>query len=233
MKGKVVLAMGKVAESDKADRQAEEPPLWCGTWTLDKSCSEKYENILKDAGKDVDIWKRERWKAETIWSNYDMMADDITQIVFKGNPWKSSVFARRLGGWSVISARSLWLWHVLPAAGHGCELFDPKGCRCEDVTFSGVQDVCYRVRSCGIFGVIFLFISFFSACETVNLFGTWPRSVLVISKSSSHVTFIVKNLVTVEDVLPVDGTWVYKPVPPAGRMKGEMYFGCKHFWWSS
>ena len=58
MKGKVVLAMGKVAESDKADRQAEEPPLWCGTWTLDKSCSEKYENILKDAGKDVDIWKR-------------------------------------------------------------------------------------------------------------------------------------------------------------------------------
>lgn len=55
MKGKVVLAMGKVAESDKADRQAEEPPLWCGTWTLDKSCSEKYENILKDVGKDVDI----------------------------------------------------------------------------------------------------------------------------------------------------------------------------------
>ena len=38
----------------------------------------------------------------------------------------------------------------------------------------------------------------------------------MISKSSSHVTFIVKNLVTVEDVLPVDGTWVYKPVPPAG-----------------
>ena len=52
------------------------------------------------------------------------------------------------------------------------------------------------------------------------------RSVLVIAKSSSHVTFIVKNLVTVEDVLPVDGSWVYKPVPPAGRMKGEMCLGC-------
>lgn len=47
-------------------------------------------------------------------------------------------------------------------------------------------------------------------------------SVLVISKSATHVTFIVKNLVTVEDVLPVDGSWVHKPVPPAGRMKGEM-----------
>lgn len=190
MKGKVVLAMGKVAESDKADRQAEEPPLWCGTWTLDKSCSEKYENILKDAGKDVDIWKRERWKAETIWSNYDMMADDITQIVFKGNPWKSSVFARRLGGWSVISARSLWLWHVLPAAGHGCELFDPKGCRCEDVTFSGVQDVCYRVRSCGIFGVIFLFISFFFRPVKLSISSAhdpgpfwWSQSLQVMSLS--------------------------------------------------
>eukprot|EP00434_Breviolum_minutum_P022117 symbB.v1.2.019526.t1/scaffold1597.1/size110265/9 len=99
-----------VAESDKADRQAEEPPLWCGTWTLDKSCSEKYENILKDMG--------------------------VNYLIRKAADAKTSV--------------------------------------------------------------------------------------LVISKSSSHVTFIVKNLVTVEDVLPVDGTWVYKPVPPAGRMKGEM-----------
>ena len=55
------------------------------------------------------------------------------------------------------------------------------------------------------------------------------RSVLVISKSASHVTFIVKNLVTVEDVLPVDGSWVQKPVPPAGRMKGEMCLGCYMF----
>ena len=55
---------------------------------------------------------------------------------------------------------------------------------------------------------------------------TCARSVLVISKSASHVTFIVKNLVTVEDVLPVDGSWVQKPVPPAGKMKGEMYLGC-------
>ena len=52
---------------------------------------------------------------------------------------------------------------------------------------------------------------------------------LVISKSATHVTFIVKNLVTVEDVLPVDGSWVHKPVPPAGRMKGEMCIGCI-FW---
>jgi len=47
-------------------------------------------------------------------------------------------------------------------------------------------------------------------------------SVLVISKSATHVNFVVKNLVTVEDLLPVDGAWVPKPVPPAGRMRGEM-----------
>mmetsp|Transcript_55870 Transcript_55870/g.104829 ORF Transcript_55870/g.104829 Transcript_55870/m.104829 type:complete len:469 (-) Transcript_55870:35-1441(-) len=47
-------------------------------------------------------------------------------------------------------------------------------------------------------------------------------SVLIISKSATHVNFVVKNLVTVEDLLPVDGTWVTKPVPPAGRMRGEM-----------
>ncbi|CAE7648914.1 unnamed protein product [Symbiodinium pilosum] len=47
-------------------------------------------------------------------------------------------------------------------------------------------------------------------------------SVLIISKSATHVNFVVKNLVTVEDVLPVDGAWVPKPVPPAGRMRGEM-----------
>ena len=62
MKAKVAFVLGKV-ESDKAfsrAEKAEEPPLWCGTWTLDKSCSEKYENILKDARKDVEIQKRER-----------------------------------------------------------------------------------------------------------------------------------------------------------------------------
>jgi hypothetical protein len=26
----------------------EGPPSWSGVWTLDKGCSEKYENILKD-----------------------------------------------------------------------------------------------------------------------------------------------------------------------------------------
>ena len=26
----------------------EGPPAWSGVWTLDKGCSEKYENILKD-----------------------------------------------------------------------------------------------------------------------------------------------------------------------------------------
>lgn len=88
----------------------EEQPNWCGTWTLDKSCSEKYENILKDMG--------------------------VNYVIRKAADAKTSV--------------------------------------------------------------------------------------LVISKSISHVTFIVKNLVTVEDVLPVDGAWVRKPVPPAGRMKGEM-----------
>ena len=51
------------------------------------------------------------------------------------------------------------------------------------------------------------------------------RSVLVISKSATHVNFVVKNLVTVEDLLPVDGAWVPKPVPPAGRMRGEMCLG--------
>ncbi|CAJ1375505.1 unnamed protein product [Effrenium voratum] len=95
---------------DSADAQAEAPPRWCGTWVLDKSCSEKYETILKDMG--------------------------VNYLIRKAADAKTSV--------------------------------------------------------------------------------------MIISKSSSHVTFIVKNLVTVEDVLPVDGSWVTKAVPPAGRMRGEM-----------
>jgi len=48
------------------------------------------------------------------------------------------------------------------------------------------------------------------------------KSGLVISVSASHVTILVKTLVTVEDCIPVDGSWTTKPVPPGSRMKGEL-----------
>ena len=119
----------------------------------------------------------------------------------------------------------------LCSEGHGGQLFDPKSCGCQNVskqepgccmqslackTVTGVGFVphCSAASTC----VLILMSARFSPCH--------PRSVLVISKSITHVTFIVKNLVTVEDVLPVDGAWVHKPVPPAGRMKGEMPISC-------
>jgi len=48
------------------------------------------------------------------------------------------------------------------------------------------------------------------------------KSGLVISLSESHVTILVKTLVTVEDNIPRDGSWTTKPVPPGSRMKGEL-----------
>jgi len=48
------------------------------------------------------------------------------------------------------------------------------------------------------------------------------KSVLIISISAFHVTILVKTLVTVEDCIPIDGSWATKPVPPGSRMKGEL-----------
>merc|ERR1712151_312773 len=48
------------------------------------------------------------------------------------------------------------------------------------------------------------------------------KSTLIISVSASDVTILVKTLVTVEDCIPLDGSWATKDVPPGGRMKGQM-----------
>lgn len=48
------------------------------------------------------------------------------------------------------------------------------------------------------------------------------KSALIISVTSSHVTIHVKTLVAVEDCIPLDGSWTTKPVPPGGRMKGQL-----------
>lgn len=48
------------------------------------------------------------------------------------------------------------------------------------------------------------------------------KSGLIISVSATDVTIHVKTLVTVEDCIPLDGSWAWKDVPPGGRMKGQM-----------
>jgi len=48
------------------------------------------------------------------------------------------------------------------------------------------------------------------------------KSALIISVTETHVTIHVKTLVAVEDTLPLDGSWAWKPVPPGGRMRGQM-----------
>lgn len=65
----------------------EGPPAWSGVWTLDKGCSEKYENILKD---------RTELLRQMLW--IEKCSERLTFI------------------------------------GHGRELFDPKSCRCKNVS---------------------------------------------------------------------------------------------------
>jgi len=45
-------------------------------------------------------------------------------------------------------------------------------------------------------------------------------SYLDISKSDTHLTILVKSLVNVEDSIPLDGSWVSKPVPTGSKMRG-------------
>lgn len=47
-------------------------------------------------------------------------------------------------------------------------------------------------------------------------------SVLVLSVGTTHMVINVKTLVTVEDTLPLDCSWVTKPAPPATKHKGNM-----------
>lgn len=47
-------------------------------------------------------------------------------------------------------------------------------------------------------------------------------SILTLSVTSAHVIINVKTLVTVEDTVPLDGSFSTKPAPPGGRVKGDM-----------
>lgn len=44
---------------------------------------------------------------------------------------------------------------------------------------------------------------------------------LIVSISPTHVTIQLKIWVTVEDCVPLDGSWASKPVPPGSKMQGE------------
>merc|ERR1712032_482500 len=47
------------------------------------------------------------------------------------------------------------------------------------------------------------------------------RAGCVISVCATHLKIVHKSLIPVEDRIPVDGSWLTKPMPPGGRMKGE------------
>merc|ERR1712232_1535559 len=48
------------------------------------------------------------------------------------------------------------------------------------------------------------------------------NSVMTINTNATHVTIHLKIFVVVEDIVPIDGTWAEKPVPPgSNKMSGN------------
>merc|ERR1719221_205787 len=45
-------------------------------------------------------------------------------------------------------------------------------------------------------------------------------SIMDISKSDTHITLLLKSVVSFEESMPLDGSWMSKPVPRGSKMRG-------------